>query len=66
VRLRFTSQIVEIGGLSIVNFQKNAAIADPPKIKISYPGMAVDASWQKVSEGRIHGIRKGPLHVSQR
>jgi endo-1,4-beta-xylanase len=63
LRLGFTSQIVEIGGLSIVNFQKKAAIADLPKTKISYPGMAADAPWRKAAEERIHKIRKGPLRV---
>jgi hypothetical protein len=46
LRLGFASQIVEIGGLSVVNLQKNTAFADLPKTKISYAGMAADAPWQ--------------------
>jgi GH35 family endo-1,4-beta-xylanase len=65
LRLGFASQIVEIGGLSVENFQKKLALADLPKTKtkITYPGMAPDAPWRKAAEERIDKIRKGPLRV---
>jgi hypothetical protein len=63
LRLGFVSQIVEIGGLSVVNLQKNTAFADLPKTKISYAGMAADAPWRKAADERIDKIRKGPLRI---
>ena len=63
LRLGFAPQIVEIGGLSVKNFQKKLAFSDLPKIEVSYPGMAPDAPWRKAAEERIDRIRKGPLRV---
>ena len=63
MQLGFTPQIIEIGGLSVENFQKQLSLADLPKIQITYPGMASDASWRKVADERIDRIRKGSLRV---
>lgn len=63
LRLGFASQIVLIGGMSVQNFQKNMAMGDLPKTKITYPGMAPDAPWRKTAAERIDKIRKGPLRV---
>jgi GH35 family endo-1,4-beta-xylanase len=63
IRLGFTPQIVEIGGLSVQNFRKRLALADLPKTTITYAGMAPDAPWRKAAEERIDKIRKGPLRI---
>lgn len=63
LRLGFTAQIVEIGGLSVENFQKKLTFSDLKKTKITYPGMAPDAVWRKAAEERINDIRKGPLRI---
>ena len=63
LRLGFALQIVDIGGLSVENFQKKLACSDLPKTKITYPGMDVDAPWRKAAEERIEKIRKGLLRV---
>jgi GH35 family endo-1,4-beta-xylanase len=63
LRLGFALQIIEIGGLSVENFQKKLAFADLPNTKLTYPGMAPDAPWRKAAEERIDKIRKGPLRV---
>jgi hypothetical protein len=55
LRLGFRAQIVEIGGLSMENFQKKLAYTDLPKEKITYPGMDPYASWRKSAEDERSG-----------
>lgn len=63
LRLGFAPQIVEIGGLSVENFQKKLAVGDLPKTNITYSGMAPDAPWRRAAEERIDKIRKASLCI---
>lgn len=58
-----TPQTIEFGGITLENFGKQLALADLPKSKITYPGMAPDAPWRAQAEARIEQYRKGDFEV---
>lgn len=58
-----TPQTIELGGITLENFGKKLALADLPKSKLSYPGMAPDAPWRATADARIEQYRKGDFEV---
>lgn len=58
-----TQQTIELGGITLENFGKQLALADLPKSKLTYPGMAADAPWRAAAEARIEQYRKGDFQV---
>jgi len=63
-RLGYLVQTVEIGGLSIVNFQNRRKLEDLPRTAIHYRGEEPNAAWRKAALARIDKIRKGNFNVS--
>jgi len=62
-RLGYGPQIIEIGGVEVLNFGNNVRLEDLPLPTISYPGREPDAPWRKAAEERIEKIRKAGLTV---
>lgn len=62
-RLGYGLQSVEIGGLSIVNFERRVALKDLPRTAITYRGQEANAPWRKAALARIERIRKGNLAI---
>ena len=62
-RLGYGPQIVEIGGLSIVDLGPTADVSKLPRTQTHYRGEEADAPWRKAALARIERIRKGPLVV---
>jgi endo-1,4-beta-xylanase len=56
-------QIVEIGGIELVNYGTTKKLAELPFTKLGYAGSEPDAAWRKAAEARIEKIRKGDLTV---
>jgi GH35 family endo-1,4-beta-xylanase len=62
-RAGFDRQTIELGGISVVNYQSSVKLQDLPQTKITYAGRAPDAQWRKDALARIEKIRKGDLDV---
>jgi endo-1,4-beta-xylanase len=62
-RAGFDRQTIEIGGISIVNYDSKVKFQDLPQTKITYAGRAPDAQWRKDALQRIEKIRKGDLDI---
>lgn len=56
-------QVLELGGLRLLNFGSGRALADLPRTRITYAGMEADAPWRAAAERRIDQMRKGDLTV---
>jgi endo-1,4-beta-xylanase len=62
-RLGYAPQTIEIADVKLENFRRELTLADLPKSKSSYPGMALDAAWRAQAEERIDRLRKADLTV---
>ncbi|MFQ3669381.1 MAG: endo-1,4-beta-xylanase [Fimbriimonadaceae bacterium] len=60
------AQVLEIEGLAILNLGPNVPIAELPRNRVSYPGMAPNAPWRKEAASRIDRYRKADLTVTVR
>ena len=61
--LGFAPQTLEIGGISLLNFDNKVALADLPLTRLTYKGREPDAPWRKEALKRINRIRKTELAV---
>ncbi len=61
--LGIREQIVEIGGIGLVNYGTSKKVADLPFTKLGYAGNQPNAAWRKAAEARIEKIRKGNLTI---
>ncbi len=62
-RLGYPPQTVEFAGAKVENFKKELVLADLPRTKTTYAGMAPDAPWRAKAEERIDRLRKAELTV---
>ncbi len=62
-RAGFDRQTIELGGISVVNYQSLVKFEDLPQTKITYAGRDPNAQWRKDALARIEKIRKGDLDV---
>ncbi len=62
-RLGYGIQTVEIGGLSIMDFENRARLKDLPRTAATYAGEEADAPWRVAALKRIEKLRKGPLVI---
>lgn len=62
----FTAQVVEIGGIVVVDMGPNANKAALPHaaLPLDYPGRAPNAAWRKAAQARIEEYRKAHLIVN--
>ncbi len=66
LRLGYGPQIVEIAGISLLNYAKSVAKESLPATKLTYAGNEPNAAWRKAAQERIEKIRKGDLKISVR
>jgi GH35 family endo-1,4-beta-xylanase len=62
-QLGFQPQTIEIGGVEVVNYGRNARLADLPRATVHYRGREADAPWRKAAADRIARHRMGDLKV---
>ncbi len=62
-RLGYPPQVIEIGGISVVNYQNRVALNDLPRTPSTYAGREPGAPWRKAAQARIEKIRRGDLTV---
>ncbi len=63
VRAGFCEQVVELGGIEIINFGPDFNVAKLPSTSGDYPELKLDAEWRKEANERIEQIRKGDFTV---
>ncbi len=63
IRPGFFKQVIEIGGIEILNFGPDYDISKLPKTEVVYPELELGASWRKEAFERIESIRKGDFTV---
>jgi len=62
--LGFGRQVLEIAGLSVINYAKRVRVSDlPTTTRTGYDGREVDAPWRLEAAKRIEKFRKGDLRV---
>lgn len=59
-------QVIEIGGITLMNYGQDVPIENLPKSAFEYEGSKHDAPWRAEARERIDRIRKGDLVVSVR
>jgi endo-1,4-beta-xylanase len=57
------AQVVELGGIELLNYGTTRKVADLPFTRIGYQGSEPTAAWRKAAEARIEKVRKGDLTV---
>jgi len=56
-------QVIELGGLQVLNYQKKVKEQDLPFTRKTYEGRDLNASWRKQAADRIEKYRKGNLDI---
>ncbi|MCE0498946.1 MAG: endo-1,4-beta-xylanase [Methylacidiphilales bacterium] len=59
----YAPQVIQVGGLRILNYGNSVKPSDLPHSKITYPGMEADAPWRKAAAERIEKYRKANVKV---
>jgi GH35 family endo-1,4-beta-xylanase len=62
-RLGFDRQVIDIGGIELLNYGGDADVANLPKTVITYAGRQHDAPWRHAALNRIEAHRKADLAV---
>lgn len=62
----FKRQTVEVGGVEVMNFGRDVAVAALPKTRFSYAGREADAAWRREALARIELIRKSEFLIEVR
>lgn len=59
----YKPQVIQIGGLQILDYGTAVKSTDLPRSKITYSGMEADAPWRKAAADRIEKYRKADVKV---
>ena len=59
----FFEQVIELGGVEIINFGPNFDTSKLPTTSASYPELEEDASWRNEAIEQIKKVRKGDFSV---
>ena len=62
-RLGYEPQVIEIGGIAVLNYGKTVALQALPRTPTTYAGREPNAPWRKTARERIEKHRKGDLTV---
>ena len=63
IRGGFAKQVVELGGIEIINLGPDYQVAKLPKTSAPSEYLELDAEWRKDANARIEQIRKGDFSV---
>ncbi|MDY5626521.1 MAG: endo-1,4-beta-xylanase [Clostridia bacterium] len=65
LRFGHNQQVLELGGLSIVNYGNSVSINDMPRTEYDYyKGMEDDAPWRAEADERIKNVRMGNMSIA--
>ncbi len=56
-------QVIELGGLQVLNYARKVKEQDLPFTRKTYQGREADAPWRKEAADRIEKYRKGTLNI---
>lgn len=62
----FKRQVVEIGGIEVLDFGDKVGLAALPKTKFTYAGREPDAPWRQEALARIEQVRKSNFVIEVR
>lgn len=65
-RFGFRPQLVELGGVELLNYRRTRTVEQLPIARIGYDGRAADATWRAAASERIERLRKADLRVTVR
>lgn len=57
-------QVIEIGGVAMINYGSSYTVADLPSQGTTYEGRSLTAPWRAEAESRIEQLRKGTFNVA--
>jgi len=63
LRAGYAPQVIQIGGVQVLDFGTALKPSDLPHSKNTYPGMEADAPWRKAAAERIEKYRKADVKV---
>lgn len=63
LRAGFRPQVIEVGGIEVLNFGPGIKPSSLPRTRVDYPGREADAPWRKQAAERIEKFRKGDFTV---
>ena len=63
LRLGYKPQMIELGGLELLNYGADVSPKSLPNTKSSYSGSEPDHPWRQAAADRIERLRKGDLTV---
>lgn len=63
-RCGYPPQILQIGGLQILNYRKTLSIDDLPRTSIDYTGREPDSPWRIEAEAMIDQYRKAEIRMA--
>ncbi len=56
-------QVVELGGVELLNYHNKLGVTDLPRTRVNYDGREPGAPWRQAAAARIETLRKGDLRV---
>ena len=63
VRLALAQQIVQIGGLELLNYGNSVKPSDLPHVNMDYAGREANAPWRAAAMERIETLRKSDMRL---
>lgn len=63
LRLGGRKQVLQLGGLMLLNYKQAVDVKTLPHSDLDYMGMAADATWRSEADKRIEQYRKGDLAI---
>lgn len=63
IRLGGLKQVIELGGLRLLNFKQTVDVKTLPHSDLDYLGMSSDSPWRADADKRIEQYRKGDLAI---
>jgi GH35 family endo-1,4-beta-xylanase/peptidoglycan/xylan/chitin deacetylase (PgdA/CDA1 family) len=62
----FKRQVVEVGGIEVLDFGNTIALSALPKTRFTYAGREADAAWRQEALARIEQVRKSNFVIEAR
>jgi endo-1,4-beta-xylanase len=63
-QLGYAPQVIEIGGIAVLNYGKHVKLQDLPRTRFSYAGREAGAIWRAAALQRLEALRKADLVIS--
>lgn len=63
VRLALAQQVVQLGGLQLLNYGNSVKASDLPRVNMDYAGREANAPWRTAAMERIEKLRKSDMKL---